>query len=72
MSHFEYIKFVSNRLLIQLGYKELYTNIENPFPFMNNISLQSKSNFFELKPQSYNISIVPESEKNIFSENSEF
>ena len=67
-----YIKFVSNRLLVQLGYNELYKNIENPFPFMNNISLQSKSNFFELKPQSYNIAIVPESEKNIFSENSKF
>ena len=68
----KYIKFVSNRLLIQLGYEELYKNIENPFPFMNNISLQTKSNFFERKPQEYNIAIVPESEGNIYSENSKF
>ena len=37
----KYIKFISNRLLIQLGYNELYKDIDNPFPFMNNISLQN-------------------------------
>lgn len=50
----EYIKFVSNRLLNQLGYSKLY-NVNNcPFSFMDTICLDSKSNFFEQRVSDYN------------------
>jgi ribonucleotide reductase beta subunit family protein with ferritin-like domain len=50
----EYIKFVSDRLLNQLGYSKLY-NIGNcPFSFMDTICLDSKSNFFEQRVSDYN------------------
>lgn len=55
----KYIEFVSDRLLLQLGYDKLY-NTENPFDFMELISLRPKSNFFELKVGEYaksNISV---------------
>ena len=41
----EYIEFVADRLLQQLGYNKLY-NAKNPFPFMEMISIDSKVNFF--------------------------
>jgi len=49
----QYIKFVSDRLLIDLNYKPLY-NVTNPFDWMDMISLDSKSNFFERKVVEYN------------------
>lgn len=48
----EYIQFVADRLLVQLGYEKLY-NSSNPFPFMNRIGLDLKENFFESRVQSY-------------------
>jgi len=42
----QYIKFVADRLSVQLGYKKIY-NVTNPFDFMELISLEGKSNFFE-------------------------
>lgn len=48
----KYIQFVSDRLLVQLGYSEIW-NVNNPFTFMENISMESKSNFFERKPTQY-------------------
>lgn len=48
----EYIEFVADRLLIQLGYNKLY-NSNNPFTFMERISLESKDNFFEKKVSNY-------------------
>ena len=49
----EYIKYVADRLLVQLGFEKIY-NKENPFDFMNAICLDGKSNFFELKVTEYN------------------
>lgn len=44
----EYIKYIANRLLFQLGLKEpLYPNAKNPFPFMHRLGLENKTNFFE-------------------------
>jgi ribonucleoside-diphosphate reductase subunit M2 len=48
----QYIKFVADRLSVQLGYKKIY-NVENCFPWMELISLDSKSNFFEKRVSEY-------------------
>jgi len=49
----QYIKFVANRLIVQLGHEELYPNVKQPFEFMNRICLENKSNFFELRVGEY-------------------
>jgi ribonucleoside-diphosphate reductase subunit M2 len=48
----QYIKFVADRLCVQLGYDKIY-NAANPFDFMELISLESKSNFFEKTVSEY-------------------
>jgi ribonucleotide reductase beta subunit family protein with ferritin-like domain len=48
----QYIKFVADRLVVQLGYKKIY-GVPNCFEFMELISLESKTNFFERKVDSY-------------------
>uniref|UniRef100_A0A6C0IMM5 Uncharacterized protein n=1 Tax=viral metagenome TaxID=1070528 RepID=A0A6C0IMM5_9ZZZZ len=42
----QYIEFVADRLVVQLGYDKIY-NSTNPFDFMELISIESKVNFFE-------------------------
>ena len=49
-----YVKFVADRLLLQLGYEKIY-NVENPFPFMELISIDSKTNFFEKRVSEYSL-----------------
>lgn len=51
-SMIEYIKFVADRLSLQLGYSKIY-NAKNPYDWMVFISLQSKTNFFEGKVSDY-------------------
>ena len=48
----QYIEFVADRLLLQLGYDKIY-NTANPFPWMELISLNGKTNFFEKKVGDY-------------------
>ncbi len=48
----EYIEFVADRLLVSLGYEKIY-NAKNPFPWMEMISLQGKTNFFEKRVADY-------------------
>lgn len=48
----EYIEFVADRLLKQLGYQPIW-NTKNPFDFMENISLDGKTNFFEKRVGDY-------------------
>ena len=48
----QYIEFVADRLLLQLGYSKAY-NSANPFPFMERISLENKDNFFEKRVSTY-------------------
>jgi len=48
----QYIQFVADRLCLQLGYKKIY-NVANPFSFMELISLQSKTSFFEKRNDAY-------------------
>jgi len=47
-----YVEFVADRLLQQLGAEKLYGS-ENPFDFMEQISLQGKTNFFEKRVGDY-------------------
>lgn len=48
----EYIKFVADYWLLQLGYDKVY-NCANPFEWMDMISLQGKTNFFENRVAEY-------------------
>jgi len=48
----QYIEFVADRLLVALAHPKVY-NVENPFPWMDMISLQGKTNFFEKRVGDY-------------------
>jgi ribonucleotide reductase beta subunit family protein with ferritin-like domain len=48
----QYIKFVADRLLYSLGVPKFY-KVENPFEWMEMISLQGKTNFFEKRVSEY-------------------
>ena len=48
----QYIEFVADRLLLELGNEKVY-NATNPFDFMEMISLQGKTNFFEKRVAEY-------------------
>jgi ribonucleoside-diphosphate reductase beta chain len=48
----QYIEFVADRWIAELGYKKIY-NTTNPFDFMEMISLQGKTNFFEKRVGDY-------------------
>jgi len=63
----QYIKFVADRLCVQLGYKKIY-NVSNPFDFMELISLEGKTNFFERKVGEYSLANKKSEDAFIFSE----
>lgn len=48
----QYIQFVADRLLAQLEYDTIW-KVQNPFPFMNLISLENRTNFFEARVAEY-------------------
>ncbi len=48
----QYIEFVADRLLVELGNERVY-NASNPFDFMDMISIQGKTNFFEKRVGEY-------------------
>jgi len=48
----QYIEFVADRILVQLGYPRAYS-VANPFDFMERISLEGKDNFFEKRVTNY-------------------
>jgi ribonucleotide reductase beta subunit family protein with ferritin-like domain len=48
----QYIKFVSDRLLLSLGYSKMWLE-PNPFDFMESLSMEGKTNFFESRPTQY-------------------
>tara|TARA_B110000261_G_scaffold40439_2_gene47304 strand:+ start:2843 stop:3814 length:972 start_codon:yes stop_codon:yes gene_type:complete len=56
-----YIEFVADRLLVQLGYPKLFKTA-NPFDFMEMISLQGKTNFFEKRVGDYSLASGDHSE----------
>ena len=51
----QYIEFVADRLILQLGYDKIY-NSSCPFDFMEMISLDGKTNFFEKRVGDYSLS----------------
>src|SRR6056300_314620 len=51
----QYIEFVADRLSQQLGYGKIF-NSSNPFDFMEMISLEGKTNFFEKRVGDYSLS----------------
>ncbi|KAI6653778.1 Ribonucleoside-diphosphate reductase subunit M2 [Oopsacas minuta] len=67
----EYIKFVADRLLVALGYEKNY-KVKNPFDFMENISLQGKTNFFEKRVGEYQKAGVMKREERVFNTDAEF
>lgn len=68
----QYIEFVADRLLESLGNDKVY-NVENPFPWMELISLQGKTNFFEKRVGDYQKSgVMADKEKQVFSLDEDF
>jgi ribonucleoside-diphosphate reductase beta chain len=68
----QYIEFVADRLLLALGCKKHY-NATNPFDFMEMISLQGKTNFFEKRVAEYQKSgVMSEKETMAFSLDEDF
>jgi ribonucleotide reductase beta subunit family protein with ferritin-like domain len=63
----QYIQFVADRLLMQLGVEPMY-NSENPFDWMENISLEGKTNFFEKRVGDYSKHMVSEGDAIRFDE----
>ncbi len=62
----QYIEFVADRLLVELGNEREY-NVSNPFDFMELISLQGKTNFFEKRVGEYQKSgVMGNKEDNVF------
>ena len=53
----QYIEYVADRLIVQLGYPKYY-NSENPFDFMQLISMENKTNFFEKRVSEYSLANV--------------
>ena len=68
----QYIEFVADRLLVALDTPKVY-NVENPFPWMELISLQGKTNFFEKRVGDYQKSgVMSESQSQVFSLDEDF
>jgi ribonucleoside-diphosphate reductase beta chain len=68
----QYIEFVADRLLVALGCDKAYNAI-NPFDFMELISLQGKTNFFEKRVAEYQKSgVMGKKEDNVFKLDEDF
>mgnify|MGYP001272651669 FL=1 len=69
----QYLEFVTDRLLNELGCEKIY-NTSNPFDFMDMISLQGKTNFFEKRVSEYQKAGVlnKEEEQDKFSMDADF
>jgi len=66
----QYIQFVADRLVVQLGYDKIY-NASNPFDFMELISIEQKTNFFESRVSDYALANKT-IDKDVFEFNSDF
>ena len=68
----KYIEFVADRLLVALGLSKIY-GTANPFPWMDLISLQGKTNFFEKRVGDYQkAGVMQEKAQHTFSLDEDF
>lgn len=67
----QYLEYVSDRLLIDLGVGKIY-NSDNPFDFMKNIAMENKTNFFEKRVSEYSKSGVGVKEEKSFATDEDF
>ncbi|XP_022090708.1 ribonucleoside-diphosphate reductase subunit M2 B-like isoform X2 [Acanthaster planci] len=68
----QYIEFVADRLLLELKCTKIW-NVENPFDFMENISLEGKTNFFEKRVGEYQRSgVMASKEEQVFRLDADF
>jgi ribonucleoside-diphosphate reductase beta chain len=70
----QYLEFVADRLLTELNCPKVY-NSENPFDFMDMISLEGKTNFFEMRVSDYRkagVGMEQESTADTFKFDSDF
>jgi len=68
----QYIEFVADRLLSELGQEKVW-NVENPFPWMDMINLQGKTNFFEKRVGEYQkAGVTADQSKQTFSLDEDF
>ncbi|MCP9234835.1 ribonucleotide-diphosphate reductase subunit beta [Lewinella sp. JB7] len=68
----QYIEFVADRLLVELGQAKVW-NAENPFPWMDMINLQGKTNFFEKRVGEYQkAGVTSERDKQVFTLDEDF
>lgn len=67
----QYLEFVADRLLVDLKCSKVF-NVDNPFDFMTNISLQGKTNFFEKRVGEYQKAGVMNSSENAFDMDVDF
>ena len=67
----QYIEFVADRLIVQLGYEKVYKTA-NPFDFMEMISLEGKTNFFEKRVGEYSLSSGTKDQDAFNIDNTEF
>ncbi len=68
----QYIEFVADRLLVALNHDKVY-NVENPFPWMDLISLEGKTNFFEKRVGDYQKSgVMADRDSQVFSLDEDF
>lgn len=52
----DYLKFITNRRLTQIGLSEQFAGVENPFPWMSEImDLRKEKNFFETRVTEYQV-----------------
>ena len=63
----QYIQFVADRLMTQFGEQPIY-GVKNPFDWMENISLEGKTNFFEKRVGDYSKHMVTEGDSIRFDE----
>ncbi|XP_064386033.1 ribonucleoside-diphosphate reductase subunit M2 B-like [Halichondria panicea] len=67
-----YIEFVADRLLVAMQQTKVY-NVENPFDFMENISLEGKTNFFEKRVGEYQKSgVMSDKAEHVFTLDADF
>ena len=67
----QYIEYVSDRLLLMLGLEKIY-NVTNPFDWMELISVQGKTNFFEKRVGEYANIVNSDNKDNVFSLDADF